>query len=166
MVLQRKVLSLPEYDFVPDIGYVSLFPLMFNIINPNNTKLGKVLDHLENSTFLWSEYGIRSLSTNSVYYQRYNGESRPYWRGAIWINLNYLILKSLHNYSQVSGPYQKRASEIYQRLRHNLISTMYREYVETGYIWEQYNDMTGKGDFSHPFTGWSSLILLIMSEKY
>ncbi len=79
-------------------------------------------------TFLWSEYGIRSLSRNSVYYQKDN-PGRAYWRGAIWINLNYLTLRSLHHYSHIPGPYQSRASSIYQRLRHSLISDMYREYV-------------------------------------
>ena len=29
--------------------------------------------------------------------------------------------------------------------RSNLIRNMYREYIESGYLWEQYNDKTGRG---------------------
>ena len=166
-VKERKVVTPPVYDCVPDLGYISLFPFMLNIIEENNPKLGHILDDLENPRLVWSGHGIRSLSRNSSYYQQYNTEvDPPYWRGAVWINMNYLILKALHNYSVRMGPYQNRAHTIYQRLRQNLISTVFTEYARSGYVWEQYNDITGRGQGSHPFTGWSALIVLIMAEKY
>ena len=166
-VKQRQVGKSPVYDCVPEMGYISLFPLLLNILEPTNPKLGKVLDDLENPNLVWSAHGIRSLSRNSLYYQQYNTEvDPPYWRGAVWIPINYLILKSLHWYAWHSGPYQVRALSIYQRLRQNLISTVFTEYARSGYIWEQYNDMSGKGQGSHPFTGWSALVVMIMAEKY
>ena len=164
---ERKVVTPPVYDCVPDMGYVNLFPFMLSIIDENNPKLGKILDDLENPKLVWSGHGIRSLSRNSLYYQQYNTEvDPPYWRGAVWIQMNYLILKSLHHYSSHSGPYKTRAQTIYNRLRQNLISTVFTEYARSGYVWEQYNDMTGRGQGSHPFTGWTALIVLIMAEKY
>jgi len=33
-------------------------------------------------------------------------------------------------------------------------------------VWEQYNARTGQGQRNKPFTGWTSLVALIMAEKY
>lgn len=90
----------------------------------------------------------------------------PYWRGPIWININFLAVRALHNYSQLKGPYQKEAQETYAKLRHILIENVMNVYAKTGYIWEQYNDKTGQGQGCRPFTGWSSLVVLMMGEKY
>ena len=49
---------------------------------------------------------------------QYNTEhDPPYWRGAIWINMNYLALKALHRYSRVEGPYSGKAAELYTQIR-------------------------------------------------
>jgi len=86
--------------------------------------------------------------------------------GAIWINMNYMVLSALQHYGKVPGPYSDKAQQIYKKLRANLIKNMLRVYETTGHVWEQYDDKTGNGKGSHPFTGWSSLIVLIMSELY
>jgi mannosyl-oligosaccharide glucosidase len=85
---------------------------------------------------------------------------------AIWINMNYMVLSALQYYAKTSGPYSDKSRQIYGQLRTNLITNMFRVYEKTGHIWEQYDDKTGHGQGSHPFTGWSSLIVLIMSELY
>jgi mannosyl-oligosaccharide glucosidase len=90
----------------------------------------------------------------------------PYWRGPIWININYLAVRALNHYSSAEGPYQEKATALYNELRTNIVNNVYRQYVETGYIWEQYNDNTGRGQGSHPFTGWSALTVLMMAEQY
>uniref|UniRef100_A0A8D8LV22 Mannosyl-oligosaccharide glucosidase n=1 Tax=Cacopsylla melanoneura TaxID=428564 RepID=A0A8D8LV22_9HEMI len=142
----RKVKAEPKLQFVDSsFGFISLFPLITQIIDPNSTKLEQVLKDLKREELLWTPYGLRSLAKNSPFYMAYNTEDDPpYWRGPIWININYLVVRSLRYYADLGGPYSDLS----------------------GYIWEQYNDSTGQGQRAHPFTGWSSLVVLLMAEIY
>lgn len=174
-----------EMKYVKHFGYVSLFPLMTRILNPQSEKLGQVLTDLKKSHLLWTPYGLRSLAQSSPLYGARNTEhDPPYWRGrnadcslrsnfvsssdlgAIWINMNYMVLSALQHYGKISGPYANHAQEIYRDLRDNLLKNMFRVYQKTGHLWEQYDDKTGEGKGCHPFTGWSSLVVLMISELY
>ncbi|KAG6334934.1 hypothetical protein ID866_4151 [Astraeus odoratus] len=152
-----------ESEHVCHKGYLSLFPFMLSLLSPDSPHLGPILDLLRHPDHLWSPYGIRSLSASHPDF----GSGENYWRGPIWMPMNYLILQSLHNtYAATEGPYQERAKEIYQELRRNVVNNVYKEYQRTGYVWEQYDALTGEGRRSHPFTGWTSLVTLILAEKY
>jgi len=59
-----------------------------------------------------------------------------------------------------------RYCQVYSELREALVGNMLREWTRTGYFWEQYDPVTGKGQRTHPFNGWSSLALLAMAEVY
>ena len=78
--------------------------------------------------------------------------------------MNYLILKALTFYGRAPGPFQDRSIKIAQELKNNLVTNMYKQWRKTGHVFEQYVDYEGKG--SHPFTGWSSLIVLILADFY
>ncbi|KAJ1965824.1 Processing alpha glucosidase I [Dipsacomyces acuminosporus] len=144
-------------------GYVSLFPMLLGLLPPDSDKLGHILDMIEDPEELWTDYGIRSLSKSDEFY----GKGENYWRGPIWMNVNYLILSSLHNsYMPVDGPYKAQATRIYKSLRQNLIRNVFKEYKATRFFWEQYNPESGKGQRTHPFTGWTTLVLPIMAEMY
>lgn len=157
----------PKYRFINSFGYVSLFPLMLKIINPESPKLQKVLTNLIDRKLLWTDYGLRSLETTSPFYQKWNTiDDPPYWRGAIWINMNYLTLSGLNYYSNTPGKYKNLAATIYKDLRNNIVTNVIKEYYRKGYIYEQYNDNTGEGQGCHPFSGWSALIVAIMAEQY
>ena len=157
----------PSADFVPEFGYVTLFPLFMKILNPAAQELEILLDKVSSRELLWTDYGLRSLAKKSRYYNKWNSEhDPPYWRGSIWINMNYLAVRALHHYGHTEGPYQPKALQLYKELRDNLVENIYNEYQITGYVWESYNDTDGHGQGTHPFTGWSSLIVLIMSEHY
>ncbi|GAA6060932.1 hypothetical protein JCM10212_003840 [Sporobolomyces blumeae] len=144
-------------------GYISLFPFLLSLLEPSSPHLGPVLALLRDPDHLWSEYGIRSLSKSHPLF----GKGEDYWRGPIWIQMNYLALGALHNkYAKERGPQQTLAGEIYTELRNNVIKNVYEEYERTGFVWEQYDANTGQGRRSTPFTGWTSLVTLIMAEQY
>ncbi|KAL2547190.1 Mannosyl-oligosaccharide glucosidase GCS1 [Forsythia ovata] len=165
--LVREVLEEPVLRLVPHVGYVSLFPFMGRLIPPDSWILEKQLDLISNRSALWTDFGLRSLAKTSTLYMKRNTEhDPPYWRGPIWMNMNYLILSSLNHYSKVEGPYRDRAKIIYTDLRDNLIRNVVRNYNQTGYLWEQYDQKKGKGKGARLFTGWTSLVLLIMAEAY
>lgn len=52
---------------------------------------------------------------------------------------------------------------MYTDLRQNLVETVYNSWKETGFAYEQYNPDTGAGQRTQHFTGWTSLIVKIMS---
>ena len=157
----------PKYKFVESFGYVSLFPFLLKFIDADSIKLGKVLADLKDPNLLWTKYGLRSLAKSDPIYNKHNTEhDPPYWRGAIWINMNYLAVDALHYYSKTEGPHQATAKEIYVELRKNIIDNIILNWQKTGYIWENYDDVTGKGKGCHPFTGWSALFVAIIAEKY
>ena len=80
-----------ENSLVCHKGYISLFPFMTGLIDPHSEKLGHVLALIGDEEELWSEHGIRSLSKKDPFY----GTGENYWRGPIWMNMNYLITMQL-----------------------------------------------------------------------
>ncbi|KAI5124041.1 hypothetical protein M0805_003870 [Coniferiporia weirii] len=144
-------------------GYLSLFPFLLGLLEPSSPHLGPILDILRSPDHLWSPYGIRSLSASHPEF----GKGENYWKGPIWIQMNYMALSSLYKkYAKEPGPNQSRAREIYVELRKNVVDNVFKEYERTGFVWEQYDPLTGEGRRSHPFTGWTSLVAMILAEKY
>eukprot|EP00850_Spirogloea_muscicola_P001702 SM000006S19467 [mRNA] locus=s6:933173:940366:+ [translate_table: standard] len=175
----RQVLGRPRLRLVPQFGYNSLFPLLMRLLPSSSDRLGQQLELLRDETLLWTSFGLRSLATSrhlkllffklcSSLYMKYNTQhDGPYWRGPVWININYMALSSLHFYSRAQGPHHETAASLYTELRQNVMRHILDEYRATGYLWEQYdNANSGKGKGSHPFTGWTSLLVLIMAESY
>ncbi|CAM9649573.1 unnamed protein product [Ectocarpus sp. 13 AM-2016] len=159
--------SPPQPQHVQHIGYVSMFPLLLKLLPPESPAVGSLLAQMRDSTQLWSPHGLRSLSASDPFYQVENNPGdEPYWRGHIWVNVNYLALAALSHYNQAEGPFRKDAGRIYTELRTNLLRTLLGGYHSTGYFWEQYDDRSGRGLRSHPFTGWTALVVLIMAEIY
>jgi len=163
MYCDVNVNSEDESYFECHRGYVSLFPLLLGVLPSSSPHLGAILDLMRSPAHLWSDYGLRSLSAEHELF----GKDENYWRGNIWIQMNYLALSSLFNiYMVEAGPHQTKARELYTELRNNVIQNTFKEYQRTGYVWEQYDAITGEGRRSHPFTGWTSLVTLILAEKY
>lgn len=190
--LVRVTQKEPQLRFVPAFGYVSLFPLLFSLLDASNPRLERVLVDLRNESLVWTRFGVRSLSRTASLYNKHNtDQDPPYWRGTVWLNINYLTLCALRHYAgdelavnrnrtaadaeqpatpdrsgfeAVNGPYAKLAASLYSELRANLVRNVFAEWQRTGFVWEQYSDVNGEGRGAHPFTGWSSLIVLVMAE--
>ncbi|BHF57139.1 hypothetical protein SprV_0100008000 [Sparganum proliferum] len=164
---RRHVSAEPRYQYVTSaLGYGSLFPLLLRILPPDSPRLPALLDAMSRADLLSSPHGLRSLAANSPYYRRPNTEhDPPYWRGAIWLNMNYLALQSLRYYAREPGtpfPVAQRAEDLSRNLTASLLSTVLGEFNRTGFLWEQYDDKTGFGQRAHPFSGWTALISLVM----
>lgn len=84
--------SLDESYHVCHKGYLSLFPFLLGLLPPSSTHLGSIFDMLHSPDHLWSPYGIRSLSASHPEF----GKGENYWKGPIWIQMNYLALSSLY----------------------------------------------------------------------
>ncbi len=158
-----------KLQHVRHVGYVSIFPLILQLLDPqkDTDELEAILKMMRSSEQLWSEHGLRSLSRTDPFYHIPNAPGHePYWRGAVWININFLALKALRFYSNSKGPSSHSAGTLYTCLRENLLKTVFGEFKRTGFFFEQYDDETGSGKRSHPFTGWTACILNIFSEMY
>jgi len=168
-VMQREkyVTKNEKPRFVEHTGYVSIFPLMLRVLPVDSEHLGAVLNSIRDAEDLWTPWGLRSISKKSNYFQRGNAPGdAPYWRGPIWINIQWLALYGLHFYAHEEGPFQAKAKEIYSELRKNVIANLKKEWERTNYLWEQYSDKNGNGQRARPFNGWSSLVVGIMAEDF
>ncbi|KAF2668554.1 glycoside hydrolase, partial [Microthyrium microscopicum] len=147
------------FSQVCHLGYVSLMPFLLGLLDHDDPKVGDMLDLIRDEKKLWSPHGLQSLSKSDEFY----GKDENYWRGPIWININFLAIQRLLDISQKEGPYQARARMIYSELRRNVVSTVYESWKITGYAWEQYNQDTGAGQRTQHFTGWTALVVKIMA---
>lgn len=164
----RVTLKNPEYRLVDStFGYVSLFPFLLQILSPESPKLQQTLKDLRRPDLLWTKFGLRSLSKSSPLYMKRNTEhDPPYWRGQVWVNINFLAARALHYYGNIGGPYKDEALKLYKELRENIVKNVMNQYFKSGYVWEQYSDKTGEGSGCRPFNGWTSLVVLLMSEHF
>lgn len=66
---------------------------MFGLID-DLEEVKSSLKVLGDPEFMLGRSGVRSLSKTDQFYLH----SSNYWRGAIWINVNFLVLRGLHKY--------------------------------------------------------------------
>ena len=86
------IIIIEETVHVCHKGYVSLFPFLLGLLPPDSPRLGHILNLIHDPEHLWSPYGIRSLSASHPLF----GKGENYWRGPIWVQMNYLALSALH----------------------------------------------------------------------
>ena len=82
-----------QIHYVGNHGYVSLFPFILGHVSPRNKeRLSDVLEFLSDPQQVYSKYGILSLSRSHPLY----GTGENYWKGPIWININYLVVSAVN----------------------------------------------------------------------
>lgn len=81
-----------EYAAVRHQGYLALFPFLVGMVPHDKPHLKAVLELLQDSDRLFSDYGIRSLSKSDIFF----GTGENYWKGPIWININFMVLRALN----------------------------------------------------------------------
>ena len=92
---------------------------------------GIVLRDLTNPDLLYTPHGLRSLAKNSPLYMKRNTEhDAPYWRGPIWINMNFLAIRALDHYASIEGPFQDLAGEVYSKLRDGVVNNVMKVYYK------------------------------------
>ena len=195
-----------HHHHICHLGYVSFIPFVLGLVRPSSERLPYVLSQMQSSG-VWTEWGLRSLSSEDAKF----ATDENYWRGAVWININYLAIVALAHYThiapqsasllssvlslfgggssrrqwgdeyahlmdhcspirwqdeQAGGLDGRRLSAMYDGLRANVVDNIYQQYETKGYLYENYNSTDGEGRGSHPFTGWTALVVNVMAEKY
>lgn len=156
--------------FVCHDGYVTILPFAVKLIPKNKfDRLEHILDLISDEERIFSPYGLLSLSKKDEFY----GTDENYWRGPIWLNINYLCLDALQHYfggdnhlktEENNSAIFLRARKIYKQLRKNLIENIFEVWEKDGYCYEQYNERTGSGSGVQHFTGWTALIVNIIGK--
>mmetsp|Transcript_54441 Transcript_54441/g.133459 ORF Transcript_54441/g.133459 Transcript_54441/m.133459 type:complete len:293 (+) Transcript_54441:921-1799(+) len=140
------------------------------------TRVARMLDVLEYGSALRSAHGVLSLARTDAYY----GKDENYWRGPIWINMNYLLLGALRRIADDAAAaaaastvanercaaLAERAARLHDELRGDVLRTVFGQYEKRGSFWEQYHPDTGAGQRSQPFTGWTALAVLVRAGVY
>ncbi|QLL32942.1 hypothetical protein HG536_0D04640 [Torulaspora globosa] len=155
--------------FVCHEGYISLLPFALKLVPLDSPKLKHILSLMSDPEGIFSEYGLLSLSRRDEYF----GTAENYWRGPVWLNINYLCLDALTYYfpAVVSGaaeglsPEESQAKQLFVSLKESLVNNVFKNWEERGYCYESYDQYTGKGKGIEHFTGWTALVVNIMGNK-
>lgn len=163
----RQDLLLCDYDGSHRIcheGYATILPLILGLLDSDDERVSAILDALEDRSILRAKAGVMSLSKSD----RWHRKGDDYWTGSVWMPFNFLTLAALKTkYGRENGLYRERALKIYNSLRDDIVENTMEVFEETGQLWENYSpDVDGSGKSGRQFTGWTALVLLIMSEKF
>jgi len=97
-------------------------PMMVGI--PTKEQAEKMVKKLTDPELLWTPFPIATVSKTHPLY------SSDFWRGGVWLNMNYMIMKGLRNYG-----YDDYANEIKQKT----LEVVNKWYKKTGSIFEFYD---------------------------
>ncbi|KAG2392088.1 hypothetical protein C9374_013573 [Naegleria lovaniensis] len=146
------------------IGYIGMLPICLNL-ERNMTRVEQTIAKMGDPNLLFSEgHGLLSLSFKDENFE-WSGQ---YWRGAIWAPFTYQCARGLYYYEKQYG--LSSAALLRKKIQNAYINNVMKHYhVEDnsiGAVYETYHPTDGRGFNNYPFTGWSALVVLLMSEDY
>jgi hypothetical protein len=140
----------------PRISPTNFYPMLAHIPTPQQAKR-MVDEHLFNPDEFWGEWVIPATPHNDPAFF-----DNTYWRGRIWAPLNFLVYMGLRNYDLPEA--RKALSEKSKNL-------LLKSWRSNGYVFENYNAVTGAGDDvenSDKFYHWGALLgfITLIEEGY
>jgi hypothetical protein len=132
------------------------YPLLAKAPNQEQT-LRMLNEHLLNPDEFWGEWVIPATPRNDPAFK-----DNIYWRGRIWAPLNFLVYLGLRNYD---------CENVRQSLAEKSKNLLMKSWISNGYVFENYNAVTGVGDDttrSDKFYHWGALLgfISLMEEGY
>ena len=97
----------------------SFLPMFANVSNKEQAK--KMVKVLTDKTLLWSKVPVSTISQKDPRF------SNDMWRGGVWVNINYFVIKGLLNYGYI---------DLAEELRTNTLDMVNKWYKKTGCIFE------------------------------
>lgn len=123
----------------------SIFAPLFAGIFTRKEAKSLVEEHLLNKSEFWTPYAIPTVSANEKKFS-----ARGYWRGPMWVNVNWMLHRGLLRYGLKSV-----AAELLEKTIAAVRKSGFREY---------YNPITGEGRGAKQF-GWSTLVADMILQK-
>ncbi|MFX0100515.1 MAG: trehalase family glycosidase [Candidatus Hodarchaeota archaeon] len=137
------------------------YPLFAGIV-PRD-RLVRYLEHLTNPDEFWTPMPVPSVALDEPTFSR----DMNMWRGPVWINTNYMIIKGLKGYG---------LRELPGVLAHMTVSEVFKVFDKFEIFYEYYSSLGNndeietfarKGEKNGPrpyFNGWTSLVANILLE--
>jgi mannosylglycerate hydrolase len=111
---------------------------------PDRDRAKRVLDTLENDGFGLADENITPIPSYDVH--GYGFFQERYWRGPVWINIDWFLMHGLDAYG-----YEEHA----ERLRRTIV-----ELCRNGSFHEYFDPITGEGGLGSMLFSWSAALLL------
>lgn len=137
---------------IKKISITSLFPLILE--RPMPEQVDKMIEMLEDPDLFATAFPVPTQPVNSRDYDPAGKEPRL-WRGPVWINTNFHLVKGLE---KQAARFENTFADLSQRARKKAehIATKTKELIEKSGYWEFYDPRTGKGLRIKDFA-WSTL---------
>lgn len=142
-------------EHIKRISFSCFVPLFGKMASKKQAE-AMIKKYLISPEYMWSDYGIRTLSRKDIDYNNAN-IIKPYsnWQGPVWPIVNYICMQGLLNYG-----FQKEAIKLAQ-----ILSNLVLEDIKnTGGMHENYNAETGQPLAAPNFVSWNLLVANMLEE--